>query len=194
MPIGRDDLDRVWREAYEPTIKSFGLDPFRIDKRDEGGLLTQQIVHRIQVSHLVIADLTYARPNCYYELGFAHAMNRTATFRVILCCREDHRADSPRYDRTNRIHFDLTNHGILFWNPTDLGPFKRELLERIEQRLDLIKRDEDAEREAAKRRAAQQQEVADLISQDVRKSLDERLKALTEREQKRRAAKWKRHS
>jgi hypothetical protein len=92
MPIGREETDRVWAEAYEPTIKASGLDPFRIDKRDDGGLLTQQIVHQIQVSHLLIADLPFARPNCYYELGFAHGVNRS--FRVVLCCREDHLADS----------------------------------------------------------------------------------------------------
>jgi hypothetical protein len=192
MPIGREETDRVWAEAYEPTIKGSGLDAFRIDKRDDGGLLTQQIVHQIQVSYLLVADLTFARPNCYYELGFAHGVNRS--FRVILCCREDHLPDSPLYDRTNKIHFDLQNHGILFWKAADLEPFKRALRERIEQRLDLIRREEAAERDAERGREAQQNMVTELVTRDVRASLEERLKLLTRREQERLAGTWKKGS
>ncbi len=174
MPIGRADTDLVWTEVYEPTIKACGLDPKRIDKQAKGGLVTPEIIHLIQTSHLIVADLTFARPNCYYELGFAHAVNLSAVSRVLLCCR-----------RRTKIHFDLNNHDVLFWKQAELDKFKAGLRGKIEYRLGLIRRDEDAEREA-------KQKVVDLVSKDLRASLEERLKLLTQRERERLAGTWKR--
>ncbi len=113
---------------------------------------------------------------------------------MIVCCREDHLPGSPRYDGTNKIHFDLANYGVMFWNVADLDSFKRELREKIELRIDLIKREEDARREAPRRLKARRQRVVDLISKDVQTSLNKRLKILTQREQERLATTWKKRS
>jgi hypothetical protein len=185
MPIGRAETDRVWTEAYEPTARSCSLNPIRIDKEDDGTLLTPQIVHILQVAPLLIADLTFARPNCYYEVGYAHGLDRERN--MILCCREDHIADSPRFDAArNKVHFDLQNYGILFWDPAHLNAFAHDLRLKIEKRLEILHR-----QTVTKGAAARDTPAARSATKTA--ELEEKLRRLTEREE-RLAAKWKKRS
>jgi hypothetical protein len=185
MPIGRPETDRVWVEAYEPTIKSCSLNPVRIDKEDDGGLLTPQIIQFLQVAPLLIADLTFARPNCYYEVGFAMGLNREQS--MILCCREGHNADSPGFVASaNKVHFDLQDYGILWWDSGDLGRFAQELRLKIERRKKTLRAETVATRATPL--------PATRVSQDIATELDYRLKQLAEREERLLAALWKKRT
>ena len=211
MPFGLTETERVWIDAYEPTIKSCSLNPIRVDKEDDGSLITAQIVQYLQRAPLLIADLTFARPNCYYEVGYAHGLARERN--LILCCREDHITGSPNFrPAQNKVHFDLQNYGILFWDPTDLNRFKQGLRSKIEKRIESLNRDAVAKREAADAavaapvtnaadnvravladQAAQARHAMQAVSTGVGEELDDKLKRLTDREE-RRAATWKRQS
>jgi len=181
MPIARSDTDAVWEHVYKPTIEACSLNALRIDKEDDGSLLPAQIIQYIQSAPFLVADLTYARPNCYYEVGFAMGLDKER--RLILCCREDHNSDSSRFDpKVNKVHFDLQSHGILWWSEEDLPKFGRELQEKIEKRKDQVERERS--------RLAAGSVKTSVVTRDLATMLSEKMKQAVEREE-RAAATWR---
>lgn len=109
----------------------------QVDKHNEGRLLKSEIVSFIQSSDIIIADLTYERPNCYLEVGYAMGLDKFRN--LILTAREDHHQDSPNYKKGGpKIHFDLSGYDILLWDPNDLPGFKKELEKRVRRRLSTL--------------------------------------------------------
>ena len=124
MQIGNRDLDRVCEQAMVPALQACGLEPKRVDKHNEGGLLKSEIIGFIERSEVIIADLTHERPNCYLEIGYAMGIDKFRN--LILTVREDHSPNSPNHVKGgSKIHFDLTGYDILFWNPDDLDTFRK---------------------------------------------------------------------
>jgi transposase-like protein len=74
----------------------------------------------------VLCDLSFERPNCYFEAGFAKGSFR----RVIFTARADH---DPRAAQRgeHRVHFDVDQLRITFWNPEDLPRARTEVEERL---------------------------------------------------------------
>ena len=60
----------------KPSLRNHGLNVARADEIRRAGLLTETITDAIAASKCVVADLTMARPNSYYEFGYAHALER----------------------------------------------------------------------------------------------------------------------
>ncbi len=136
MQIGDPELDGLYERAIAPAIEEAGLRPRRVDKHNTGGLLKSEIIEFILNAHVIVADLTNERPNCYLEVGFAMGADRTS--RMILTARRDHLPDRPgREPSSPKIHFDLAGYDILFWDPDSLPDFKQKLAERIRRRLNL---------------------------------------------------------
>ena len=81
-PIGKDDTEiRKWSNytfnfIIEPIVKKYDYLPKRADQIKESGMITHQIVSQIIESPLVIADLTNANPNVYYELAIRHIVQK----------------------------------------------------------------------------------------------------------------------
>jgi hypothetical protein len=120
-----------------PAIEACGLSAKRVDKHNEGGLLKSEIIKFIESSEIIIADLTYERPNCYLEIGYAMGIDKFRN--LILTAREDHNLDSKNYKMGGpKIHFDLSGYDILFWDPLKLDDFRTELEKRIKRRLAII--------------------------------------------------------
>jgi hypothetical protein len=76
-------------------------------------------VHRtvtlnLRIARLVVADLTEARPNCYYELGVAHALKK----QVI------HLAYA-----SEELHFDVKDWNFIIYSRLD------ELADELRQRI-----------------------------------------------------------
>ena len=69
MQIGNAQLDVVYRDVLVPAITTAGLEPKRVDKHNAGGLLKNEIVAFIERAHIIDADLTNERPNCYLRSG-----------------------------------------------------------------------------------------------------------------------------
>ena len=137
MQIGNGELEDVCKDAIVPALKKCNLDPKRVDKHNEGGLLKSEIVRFLESSDIIVADMTNERPNCYLEIGYAMGLDKFRN--IILTAREDHNHDSPNYKKGGpKIHFDLAGYDILFWDPKNIAKFRDELEKRIKRRLATI--------------------------------------------------------
>ncbi len=133
MQIGNPELDRVCEQVIVPALKARGLDPKRVDRHNQGGLLKSEIVSFIENAEIIVADLTNERPNCYLEIGYAMGVDKYHA--LVLTAREDHNPDSPNYQQGGpKIHFDLSGYDILFWDPGDLSGYRSQLEAKIRQR------------------------------------------------------------
>jgi hypothetical protein len=70
------DFNALWDRGYVPTIKSLGYEPVRADQ-DTGALIIGQMLERLYFADLVLADMTIANGNVYYEIGIRHAAQKT---------------------------------------------------------------------------------------------------------------------
>lgn len=100
MKFGDKFLNSAYEGAIKPTIENFDLIPVRIDEIENSGIISEQILKSISESKYVLIDLSGERPNCYYEAGFAHALNKE----LILTIRKE-----------DKIHFDLSGYRFFQW-------------------------------------------------------------------------------
>ena len=78
-----------------------GFKPERVDETFGFNTINAKILNHIELSEIIVVDLTYERPNCYYELGYAHGKDKN----VILTAK-----------RGTKIHFDVTNYTVIFYD------------------------------------------------------------------------------
>jgi tetratricopeptide (TPR) repeat protein len=71
----RVDFDRLWEAALRPAIDKAGYEPIRANE-DIGALIINEMIERLAISDLVIADLSTPNGNVYYEVGIRHAAQR----------------------------------------------------------------------------------------------------------------------
>ncbi len=121
MKFGDDLLDSAYEGAYKATVEQFDLHCLRIDEVQDSGKITDQILEKIAESKYVIADLSGNRPNCYYELGFAHALGKE----LILSVHEN-----------ESVHFDLAGYRFIQWKT------ESELRKKLKQRLEVLENNE----------------------------------------------------
>lgn len=116
MKFGDAVLDSAFEGVYEREGLAAGFERVvRVDKIQDSGNISQQIVEHIATSRLVIADLSGERPNCYYEAGFAHALGKP----IVFCVREQ-----------DKIHFDLAAYRFIVWDTE--ATLRRKLKERLQ--------------------------------------------------------------
>src|SRR5262249_610057 len=66
------DFNALWDRGYVPVIQALGYQPVRADQ-DTGALIITQMLERLYFADLVLADMTIANGNVYYEVGIRHA-------------------------------------------------------------------------------------------------------------------------
>lgn len=87
-PIGDDDsterkhANLVLKGIIEPVVKDLGLVPVRADQIDRSGIINQQVFECLAKARVAIADLSFANPNAFYELGIRH-MCKLPTVQMI---------------------------------------------------------------------------------------------------------------
>jgi hypothetical protein len=81
-PHGTINFDRVYRMAIKPSIEAANLEAIRADEEQSGGIIHGAMFARLLLAEFVIADLTTANPNVFYELGIRHAAKRQTTIPI----------------------------------------------------------------------------------------------------------------
>lgn len=67
------DFDALWEKVFRPVIEEdLNCEPVRADQ-DWGALIIVEMIERLALSDLVIADVTTPNANVYYEVGVRHA-------------------------------------------------------------------------------------------------------------------------
>ncbi len=69
------DFNRLWDAALKPAIQKAGYLPIRADQ-DAGASIITEMIERLAISDLVLADVSIANGNVYYEVGIRHAAKR----------------------------------------------------------------------------------------------------------------------
>lgn len=111
-PMDNPEVNHNYEYVIKPLVKQYQFEIHRADELVHTREISGVILEAIARCRFVIADLTEARPNCYCELGYAHALRKPA---VILAKKGTQR------------HFDISMYKWNYWESyTDL----KQLLEK----------------------------------------------------------------
>jgi hypothetical protein len=104
----------TYRFGIENAVRDCGYRCVRIDHFEHNGRITNALFEQIESARFLVADLTDARPNCYYEVGWAHRAQKD----VILTIRSG-----------TEIHFDLKDYNFIVYD--SVADLQDKLSERI---------------------------------------------------------------
>src|SRR5262245_26896485 len=77
------DFDQIYNEAIKPAIEECGLQALRGDEERTGGIIHGAMFARLLLAEVVVADLSLANPNVFYELGIRHAAKPYTTVPIF---------------------------------------------------------------------------------------------------------------
>lgn len=118
MAMGEDGFLKRTYEVIKEECARVGIDAIRIDEVATSGVINDEVLGRIKESEYLFVDLTFERPNVYYELGYTHGLGKSLD-RVVLTAKKG-----------TRLHFDIRNMRTIFYE--DHKQLRRELGKRLE--------------------------------------------------------------
>ncbi|WP_022943308.1 hypothetical protein [Psychromonas hadalis] len=102
-----DEFNSLYVEIIKPICEKFGYEVVRADNMFTNGVLIEDITSAIRDCSLVLADITPDNPNVYYEVGYAHAINKPT---IMLC-------DKVR----SKLPFDVSGFRCIFYSNSISG-------------------------------------------------------------------------
>jgi hypothetical protein len=116
-----EPYDTFYKEVIQKQAESAGFEVFRIDEKAGPGVIFQDIQREIEQAEVVIAEITPANPNVFYELGYAHALGKPT---ILLA------------QRGAQLPFDIRSFRVVFYNDTIGG--KAEVERNLSRHLEAI--------------------------------------------------------
>ena len=116
-----EPYDTFYQEVIQKQAAAAGFDVVRIDEKPGPGIIFQDIQREIEQAEIVIAEITPANPNVFYELGYAHALKKPT---ILLARRE------------SELPFDIQSFRVVFYNDTIGG--KVEVERNLRRHLEAI--------------------------------------------------------
>lgn len=118
-----EEYNNLYTEVIKPICEEFG---YRVDRADEFFTSTpiiSDIVKSIKNSSVIIAEITPDNPNVFYEVGYAHAINKPT---ILLCDR-----------KREKLPFDISGFRTLFYENSIAG--KTQVEKSLKKYLDNYK-------------------------------------------------------
>jgi hypothetical protein len=119
-----EPYDSLHKEVIQPISEKLGFKAFRADDVFRPGVILQDIIRGIVESDVIVAEITPANPNVFYELGYAHALQKPT---ILLANRQ-----------TEKLPFDISGYRVIFYDDTIGG--KRDIEDTLEKHLESIRR------------------------------------------------------
>ena len=116
--FGDNALDSAYEGVIKPLFEEHGIKVIRVDEIQDSGKIDDQILNLIAESKFILSELTGARPNCYYETGFAHALGKE----IVLTIKKE-----------DTVHFDLAGYRFIQWETEN--ELRKELKKRVKSLL-----------------------------------------------------------
>ena len=116
--------DSLYTEVIQPVADRLGFTAFRADDVFRPGVILQDIIRGIIESDVIVADITPLNANVFYELGYAHALQKPTIF---LANRQ-----------IEKLPFDISGYRVIFYDDTIGG--KRGIEGLLERYLEDIRR------------------------------------------------------
>jgi hypothetical protein len=106
-----EPYNQYYSDIIKKVCADFGVDVKRADEHFGTGMVLADIVQDIIDSKFIIADISEINPNVYYEIGYAHALNKPT---IILA------------EKGTKLPFDISPFRVLFYENTIIGKSKFE--------------------------------------------------------------------
>jgi len=119
--------DDLYEEVIERISTSLDLVAFRGDdvfNPSGSGIILQDIIRSIEESDIIIAEITPVNANVFYELGYAHALNKPT---ILLANR-----------KIEKLPFDVSAYRVIFYDDTIRG--KRDIEDNLQNHLENVVR------------------------------------------------------
>lgn len=107
------DYDILYSDVIEPVCDRLGYKPIRGDEIASCSMIINDIADSIRNATVIVADISPDNPNVFYEVGFAHALNKP----TILLCEKSIREKLP---------FDVSGFRTIFYDNSIGGKKKVE--------------------------------------------------------------------
>lgn len=124
MPFS-EPYETLYTEVIQKVVKKERFEPIRVDEIRGPGNVLEDIRRQIASAHVVVAEISSPNPNVFYEVGYAHALNKP----VILLARRDGDQALP---------FDLRPYRVIFYDDTIGG--KTEVERALRDHLKAVMR------------------------------------------------------
>lgn len=106
------EYNELYNDVIKPVCESYNLECIRADEVFTTHPIIKDIVDSIKSSYIIIAEITPDNPNVFYEIGYAHAINKPT---ILLC-------DKKR----EKLPFDVSGFRTLFYENSIGGKNKVE--------------------------------------------------------------------
>ena len=101
-----EPYNSIYQEVIKPVCEEMNLSVYRADEVYKPGIILKDIIGGLLESEVIIADITPANPNVFYELGFSHALNKAT---ILLA------------QRGSELPFDIRGYRVIFYDDTIKG-------------------------------------------------------------------------